>query len=178
MKSVNRQRGAVLIVSLVLLLVLTMIGIAGARGVMMGERMTFASRDAKIALEVAESMARQGEAYIDGLSDISGFGTTGWLRSEGDGPDDLFADATWTDTNSEEWDVGMKGADGNTKLKGRIFIELAGLASDDSNAADVDLSTGNTGLEFDDTRVFKIVTRGTGIGGTERIIVTLYGKAM
>lgn len=178
MRRVNSQRGAVLIVSLVLLLVLTMIGVAGARGVMMGERMTFASRDAKIALEVAESMARQGEAYIDGLSDITGFGTTGWLRTAGDGPDDVFADATWTNTNSTEREVGMLGADGSTKLKGRMYIELAGLASDDSNAADVDLSTGNTGLEFEDTRVFKIVTRGEGIGGTERIIVTLYGKAM
>ncbi|MCQ3830770.1 hypothetical protein HXX02_15135 [Microbulbifer elongatus] len=178
MNRFSRQRGAVLIVSLIILLVLTMIGVSGARSVMMGERMTFASRDAKVALEVAESMARQGEAYIDGIADISGFGTTGWLRTAGDGPDDIFADATWTDTNSQEWDVGMKGADGSTNLKGRIYIEMAGLASDDSNATDVDLSTGNTGLEFEDTRVFKIVTRGQGIGGTERVIVTLYGRAM
>jgi len=178
MKKLGNQHGAVLVVSLILLLVLTLIGVSGARNVMMGERMTFASRDAKVALEVAESMARLGEAHIDSLTDLSTFGSTGWLRTAGDGPDALFASDTWTDTNTTEREVGMLAADGTTKLKGRMYIELAGLASDDSNASDVDLSTGNTGLDFDDTQVFRIVTRGEGIGGTERIIITLYGKAM
>ncbi|WP_226666300.1 PilX N-terminal domain-containing pilus assembly protein [Microbulbifer aggregans] len=178
MKAINNQRGAVLIVSLVILLVLTLIGVSGARSALMGERMTFASRDAKIALEVAESMARLGEAHIDSLDNLNAFTTTGWLRSEGNGPDDLFAAATWTNDNSVEKDVPMLAADGTTKLKGRMYIELAGLASDDANPADVDLSTGSTGLDFPDIRVFKIVTRGKGIGGTERVIVTLYGRSI
>ncbi|MFC6980894.1 pilus assembly PilX family protein [Microbulbifer taiwanensis] len=165
-------------VSLIILLVLTLIGISGARGVLMSERMTFASRDAKIALEVAETMARKGEAVIDGLANTDGFGDSGWLRTAGDGPDDLFADDTWSSTNSTSEKVPMKGADGNTNLEGRMYIEMAGLASDDSNAADVDLSAGSTGLDFPDIKVFKIVTRGVGIGGTERIVVTLYGKAL
>ncbi|WP_226666319.1 PilX N-terminal domain-containing pilus assembly protein [Microbulbifer aggregans] len=178
MRKIANQQGAVLVVSLILLLVLTLIGVSGARSVLMGERMTFASRDAKVALEVAESMTRLGEAHVDSLANLSSFGTSGWLRTAGNGPNDLLAGDTWTDNNSSEREVGMLAADGTSKLSGRMYIELAGLASDDSNAADVDLSTGNTGLDFDDTQVFKIVARGVGIGGTERIIVTLYGKAM
>ncbi|WP_160154507.1 PilX N-terminal domain-containing pilus assembly protein [Microbulbifer sp. ALW1] len=177
MQKLHSQQGAVLIVSLIILLVLTLIGVSGAQSVIMGERMTFASRDAKVALEVAESMARQGEAVIDGLADTSGFGANGWMRTAGNGPDDLFASNTWTDTNTTERSVGMTGPDG-TALTGRMYIEMSGLASDDSNASDVDRSTGNTGQEYDDIQVFKIVTRGVGIGGTERIIVTLYGRAM
>ncbi|WP_323847380.1 pilus assembly PilX family protein [Microbulbifer magnicolonia] len=176
MTTINRQKGAVLIVSLIILLLLTLIGVSGARGVLMSERMTFASRDARVALEVAESMARLGEAHIDSLTDTTSFTDSGWLRTAGNGPDDLLAEGTWTDANSTSRSVGMKGPDG-TALTGRMYIEMSGLASDDSNAADVDLSAGTTGLAFDDIQVFKIVTHGVGIGGTERVVVTLYGKA-
>ncbi|MFD1217981.1 pilus assembly PilX family protein [Microbulbifer celer] len=178
MKKLSSQQGAVLIVSLIILLALTMIGVSGARSVMMGERMTFASRDAKVALEVAESVARQGEAHIDALTDINGFGTTGWRRAAGEGPNDLFDSATWTDANSQEVEVGMTGPNGSTKLKGRMYIELAGLASDDSDAANVDMSAGKPKQEFPDIQVFRIVSRGVGVGGTERIIITHYGRAL
>lgn len=176
MRAMTQQQGAVLIVSLIILLVLTLIGVSGARGVILGERMTFASRDAKVALEVAESMVRKGEDYIEGLPDTTDFGSTGWLYPAGSGPEDLFAEDTWTGGNSVEWDVAMEGPDGNS-MTGRIYIELAGSASDDSNAADVDLSAGTTKLSFDDIQVFKIVARGKGAGGTERILTTFYGKA-
>ncbi|WHI48801.1 hypothetical protein [Microbulbifer sp. VAAF005] len=141
----------------------------------MSERMTFASRDAKVALEVAESVARQGEDYIETLTDLNDFGTTGWRRTAGDGPEDLFDDATWSDTNSVEQTVSMEGADG-TPLTGRMYIELAGLTEDDTDVTNVDLSAGSTQSDSTDVQVFKIVSRGVGIGGTERIIITLYGK--
>lgn len=173
----SRQQGAVLIVSLIILLVLTLIGISGARSVLLGERMTSASRDAKIALEVAESMVKQAENHIDGLEDTSAFATTGWRRAEGTGPTDVFADSTWNDTNSKEWSSSLKGPD-DAELKGRVYIEMFGLASDDSDTTDVDLSAGKSGLAFEDVKVFKIVARGEGVGGTERILVSLYGKSM
>lgn len=178
MKRISRQHGAVLVVSLIILLVLTLIAVSGARGVLMNERMTFAARDAKIALEVAESVTRKAEEYIDNLSDTSSFGATGWLRTAGKGPDDLFEENTWTDANSRVETVSMKGPDGVTKLQGRVFIELAGLASEDANTTDVDLSAGNNAPRFGDIQIFKIVARGQGIGGTERVLVTLYGKEL
>ncbi|WP_444892737.1 PilX N-terminal domain-containing pilus assembly protein [Microbulbifer sp. TRSA001] len=175
MRTFRSQDGAVLMVSLIILLILTLIGISGARSVLMSERMTFASRDAKVALEVAESVARQGEEYIETLTDLDDFGTTGWRRTAGDGPDDLFNEDTWTDTNSVEQTVAMEGADGEA-LTGRMFIELAGLTEDDTDVTNVDLSAGSTDSDSSEVRVFKIVSRGVGIGGTERIIITLYGK--
>lgn len=177
MTTFTRQKGAVLVVSLIILLVLTLIGVSGARSVVLGERMTFASRDAKVAMEVAESMLRQGEAYIDGLSDTAAFGSSGWLRTAGSGPDDLLAEETWTNENSVEWSVAMGGADGNP-MKGRIYIEMAGQAADDSSAADVDISAGAAKINFDDTQVFKIVARGVSAAGTERVLMTFYGKAL
>ncbi|WP_445360572.1 PilX N-terminal domain-containing pilus assembly protein [Microbulbifer sp. EKSA005] len=175
MRTIKSQSGAVLMVSLIILLILTLIGISGARSILMSERMTFASRDAKVALEVAESVARRGEDYIETLTNLDDFGTTGWRRTAGDGPDDLFDGSTWTDTNSVEQEVSMEGVDGEV-LTGRMFIELAGLTEDDTNITDVDLSAGSNASDGVNIQVFKIVSRGVGIGGTERIIITLYGK--
>jgi len=172
-----RQQGAVLVVSLIILLMLTLIGISGARSVLLGERMTAASRDARVALEVAESMLRKGEADIDALSDTSAFGETGWRRTAGDGPSDLFDDDTWTNASSKKEDSSLKGPD-DSALAGRYYIEMSGLASDDASASDVDLSAGKVNQEFEDIQVFKIVARGEGPGGTERILVTFHGKAM
>lgn len=175
MKALARQQGAVLVVSLIILLMLTLIAVSGARSIVLNERMAFASRDTKIALEVAESMMRKGEAYISGLADTSAFGASGWLRTAGTGPVNLFDDSTWTDSNSVEWDVPMKGPGGGS-LKGRIYIEMAGTTSGESQASEVDLSAGTTGIDVDNIQLFKIVTRGVTAGGTERILVSFYGK--
>lgn len=177
MVTVKQQSGAVLIISLIIMLVLSLIAISGAKGVVLNERMTFASRDAKVALEVAESMIRLGESHLEGLSDTSSFGSTGWMRSEGNGPDNIFSEQTWTNNSSVEWEVPMKDPDGNA-MKGRIYIEMSGLASHESNSASVDLSADTTMSISDDIQVFKLVARGAGIGGTERILMTFYGKSL
>lgn len=172
----NRQRGAVLVVSLIILLVLTMMGLSGARSVLLGERMTAAARDTRIALEVAESMVRQAEKHIDTLNNTSGFSGTGWCRTRGDGPGNIFEEDAWT--NAQEWPSSLKAPGGDEALKGHVFIEMFGRTSDDSDTADVDLSGDKPAVDIEDVEVFRIVARGEGPGGTERILVTLYGKSM
>ena len=66
------QRGAVLIVALVLLLVLTVLGTASIRDTTMEERMAGNFRDRSAALEAAESALRTGEA---GVSNTTVFAT-------------------------------------------------------------------------------------------------------
>ncbi|HEY8570575.1 pilus assembly PilX family protein, partial [Microbulbifer sp.] len=126
-KSIGNQRGAVLVVSLIILLVLTLIGVSTARTLQLEEKMTFASRDAKVALEVAEALVRQGERYIDGLSTTGNFNSQTWLYKEGDAPNSLYDANTWDETNSKVFDVPMKGPDGQS-LQGKMYIEMAGVA--------------------------------------------------
>lgn len=66
----EKQRGAVLIVALVLLLVLTILGTASIQDTAMEERMAGNFRDYTAALEAAESALRTGE---DGISVSSVF---------------------------------------------------------------------------------------------------------
>lgn len=65
------QRGAVLIVALVLLLVLTVLGTASIRDTTMEERMAGNYRDYSAALEAAESALRIGEGAINNTTIFS-----------------------------------------------------------------------------------------------------------
>lgn len=59
--SARRQRGAVLIVALVMLLLLTMIGLSSMRGTSLQEAMAGNLRDGNLALQAAEAALRKGE---------------------------------------------------------------------------------------------------------------------
>jgi type IV pilus assembly protein PilX len=68
----QRCSGAVLIVALVLLLVLTVLGTAGIQDTTLEERIAGNFRDADVALQSAETALRAGESYlIANLSSLS-----------------------------------------------------------------------------------------------------------
>lgn len=60
----QRQRGATLMVGLILLLVLTMLGVAAMRAASMEERMTNNTQDLQIAFQVGEAALREGEMLV------------------------------------------------------------------------------------------------------------------
>lgn len=60
----DQQRGAVLIIALVLLLLLTMVGVAGIRETQLQEKMVGGAEDRAIAFQAAESALKAGELLI------------------------------------------------------------------------------------------------------------------
>ena len=68
MRGACAQRGAVLAVSLVMLVVLTLIGITAMRTATLQERMAGAMRDQGLAFQAAEAGLHAGEEYLRGLS--------------------------------------------------------------------------------------------------------------
>ncbi len=62
------QRGAVLIVSLIFLLLLTVIGLSAVRDATLQERMAGNTRDVNTAFQAAELSLRQAEAYLQGAT--------------------------------------------------------------------------------------------------------------
>lgn len=66
--SSNRQRGASLVIVLLLLLVMTILGVFALRGTLMGERMSSNVRDRSLAFQAAESALREAEAAIHAVS--------------------------------------------------------------------------------------------------------------
>lgn len=64
----GREHGSALIVSLVLLLVLSLIGVAGIQSTAMQDRMAANLLDTNLAFQAAEAAAREGEDFLaDGV---------------------------------------------------------------------------------------------------------------
>ncbi len=61
-----RQRGATLVIVLILLLVMTVLGVASMRGVLLEERMSANMLDRSYAFQAAEAALREGEALAQG----------------------------------------------------------------------------------------------------------------
>ena len=59
-----QQRGAALMVVLILLLVMTLLGLASLRGTLMEERMSAALFDRGLSFQAAEAALREGEARV------------------------------------------------------------------------------------------------------------------
>lgn len=71
-----RQRGVVLVISLLMLLVLTMIGMAATRGTTIEQRMTANQNDQEVAFEAAEAALRAGESALSGAANLDFGGNT------------------------------------------------------------------------------------------------------
>lgn len=63
--SFKRQRGVALIVALILLVVMTLVGLAGMRTVTLQEKMTASTFDRSLAFQAAESALREAEAVVE-----------------------------------------------------------------------------------------------------------------
>lgn len=105
----GRQRGAVLIVALVLLLVLTILGTAGIQDTTMEERMAGNFRDHSAAMQAAETALRAGEVE---LGSSTAFGNMSFSSSGANGqydvalmtnsvdPKELSTAAVWVDVDA------------------------------------------------------------------------------
>ena len=60
----SQQRGSVLLVSLIMLLLLTLVAVGGMQGTILQERMTGNLRDRDLAFQAAEAALREAEAFI------------------------------------------------------------------------------------------------------------------
>ena len=63
----RRQHGAVLIVALLFLVILTMLGLTAMSGTTMEERMAGNTRDINVALQAAEAALRDARRDINGM---------------------------------------------------------------------------------------------------------------
>lgn len=61
----QRQRGVALVVALILLVVMTLVGLAGMRTVTLEEKMTASTFDRSLAFQAAESALREAEAVVE-----------------------------------------------------------------------------------------------------------------
>ena len=164
LKPYSRQQGAVLIVSLIMLLVLTILGVTSMNNTMMEERMAGNMRDLQIAFHAAEAGLRMGEdalrqpilpAFVtarDGDGDLVGTGGY-YLVDSGLWQIDEFW-FTLSDDDVDATDHVLETSDVDGAVRGPLFYaeELPAVQSGGSLEA---------GVAFD-AGVFRLTARGFG----------------
>ena len=93
MKHTQHQSGSVLVISLIIMLVLTMLGVSGMKSAVLEEKMAGNVRDTQLAFQAAEATLREAEKYIDdNIVSLTNFDTDG-----GDGLYFLIECSHWKD---------------------------------------------------------------------------------
>lgn len=185
------QRGAVLAVSLILLLVITLVVISGGREVLMQEKMLESHRDGHLSLAAAEAGLREAEDIIAAGISEADWGIKSGYYSKGSGPLDPFmvvvddGNSVWQGGNYFEASVNYAGGDNNGQ-NAQIYIEQLGPyglgdgngidGGEDMSMRSYDFSTDDDAADAAGTKsVVKVVSRALGrSGNSERILVAYF----
>lgn len=184
-----RQQGAALVVGLIMLLLLTLIGVAGMRDTLLQEKMAGNMRDREMALQAAEAALRAGEAELMKLDEpvFNGSGrydtakTTATAREDKNGNNvseaffwaTVWGDDKWDDGNSVLYPNALPGV----KDKPRYVIERLNPNMTDRSKYSPITSEGyvaSAALEevtTVDTPDYRVTARGTGMTDDAEVIV-------
>lgn len=132
------QNGAALVISLILLLVMSLLGITAIRGITMEERMAGQTYDRSLAFQATESALRDAEALLDPAPTDPAAGDTcsvvGSLMLCGKPTDG--ATPRWLDSAFTSWTSGSAVGSGTLAVTPEYFVEHLG-SSFPCNPADL-----------------------------------------
>lgn len=171
----RKQRGWVLVIGLVVLVMLSIIAIALMRTTLVEEKMAGATRDINLSFEAAETALRGAEAFIESQSDDRLFATTSTgIYAQGTDPANTEPNAyltTWSDTNSRI----LTSVPAGVTTAPRYMIKKVGEIGDEGS-----LNLGGYG-ETDLTQksvIYRITARGTGGNdSTQTVLRSHYARA-
>lgn len=166
------QSGAVLVIGLIMLLLMTVVGLAGVRGSGMQELMAGNMRDRNIAFQTAESGLRLAELSLDGLANnpFTGNGLWGDLNVPGAplGPMSVWEGADWTAENSSiETAAGIGLANRPRYVIEKMVLPIGSVAGTDGSA----IGAGSLGYQVPEPDIFRVTSRA--LGGTATTDVVL-----
>ncbi|MDX9741030.1 MAG: PilX N-terminal domain-containing pilus assembly protein [Gammaproteobacteria bacterium] len=165
MNGIKAQRGSALIVSLIILIVMTLLGLTAMGGSGLQEKMAGNNRDLTLAFQAAEAALRDGESYYENTVVSLGAAFSGanpGLYAEGSNPD-IYTDATWANARS------YSGSVDGVSQQPRYIIELIGEIGEQSD----DLNIQGYGESSGIGSMTGVRVTARGIGGTDNAVVYL-----
>jgi len=165
-----RQGGAVLIVSLLVLLVMTIIGVTAMQTTTFEEMMAGNMRDRNMAFQAAETAMRDAETLIENSVSPAAFGTIVGLYGLNNADPD-YDSASWDGTDSRAYSGTVIGV----AAQPRYYAKQVGVVVGTGGSRNIGVygSQQSSG----DVTTFRITARG--VGGTSAARVYLqsyYGK--
>lgn len=168
--TLSTQRGAVLLVGLVMLLMMTIVGLAAMRGSSMQELMAGNMRDHNLAFQAAEAALRAGEEELNGVSvpsfggSASGYYKAEDLDREGQSWSAFWEQYPWDDDSVQtDMDIPWISREPRYVIEEVTAIMLAGA---DGGAIDFESS-----LKAEETVFYRITSQGFGGTDTTRVIL-------
>ncbi|MDH3305864.1 MAG: PilX N-terminal domain-containing pilus assembly protein [Gammaproteobacteria bacterium] len=171
-KSLRRQRGVVLIVSLILLLVVTLLAVSSMQGTALEEKMAGNTRDRNLAFQTTESAIREAETYIESVVSLGSFNGAAGLFGLTDIEPYYAMGTTWSDATQHVVADSGYGA----YARPQYFIKHFTTVKGTEGAMNMSGYGDNKGTG--DVSVFKITSRGTGgsADSAEVILRSHYGR--
>lgn len=170
--SSRHQRGAVLIVGLIMLLLMTIIGLASVRGSNLQEMMAGNMRDHQVSFQAAEAGLRAGELAVNGINppDTSG-GSVGLMQVlENGGIAGFWFTYNWSNS-SVETDLDLLIAEEAPRFVVEQ-LDVAAIPGADGGAIDVLSLERRPDLIF-----YRITSRGVGMtSNTETFVQSLFRR--
>lgn len=125
----SRQQGVALVVVLILLLIVTLLGLASLRGTLLEERMSANLFDRSLSFQAVEAALREAEGLVNKENPQAGFPASGCTAGLCAKPV-VTSGATprWLDSSFTGWQQVATWNPGSLTAKPDYFIEFMGLA--------------------------------------------------
>jgi type IV pilus assembly protein PilX len=159
----QRQRGAAMVIALIMLLILTVIGTATARMTLLEERMTGNTQDHRVAFQAAEAALREGEDFLEQpvLPDFTG--AAGLYQPAEPDQDPLWRTLDFNSPLDAVPYDGLADAAGSlSRASASYFIEELPRVPTGGVSLAADTAV-------DDARFYRVTARGVGIAGVAAV---------
>lgn len=173
----NKQQGAALVISLIILLVMTLIGVSSLQTTTFEEKMTGNIRDKAMAFEAGEAALREAETFIEDnietLGDFDANGTDGFYNND---LEKIWEQVDWDGTDSGNTNEALVASTIPGTLNPPKYV-IQHYATYTLEADQYNLDNYGQGTGAGEIHMFRITVRGT--GGSDNAVAILqstYGK--
>jgi len=176
MKYTQHQSGSVLIISLIVMLVLTILGVSGMKSAVLEEKMAGNVRDTQLAFQAAEATLREAEQYIDtNIVSLTNFDT--------DGSDGLYDKSEQKLWNTINWDSSdsIEYSSFNTSyaVNAPPRFVVQHLVTQQDNLDTLNMDNYGQGTGAGRVEMFLITARATGSSGNNAVLLqSTFGKRL
>jgi len=187
MQNHKKQKGTILFISLIILLILTILGLSSMQGSVMQEKMTAAVRDGRVALEGADAAVFYIEQkVIEPMATIGAFDNSSCFYDEENAPrqdNGLWPEGLWTgsgtcvaDSINARGGSAVGGSDGSLAKAPRYFVQLSGTLKND-DPTKIMIFNYNNSAGAGEIQGFKIIVRSVGSSeSAQKFVQAHYGK--
>jgi len=172
----SKQSGSVLIISLIIMVVLTILGVSGMKSAVLEEKMAGNLRDSQLAFQAAEATLREAEQYIDNnIVSITNFDTNGSDGLYNKSQKKLWDQINWDSNDSLEF--GSFSTNSAINTPPRYIIQH--VTSQINSVDTLNMDNYGQGIGAGRVEMFLITARAIGNSGNAVVMLqSTYGKRL